>query len=81
MAKKRNEKAQEPPESLWVRYNQQPGQPYTPHTIGPFGTSTNPMVKISLNPGEWTEVNGEWALILSKSHLAHMFDFADRRPE
>lgn len=69
------------PKSLWVRYNQQPTMPAGAHTFGPFRTKLKPTLKISLTPGQWTEVNGEWGTALKESPLAKMFDFSDAKPE
>lgn len=82
MAKRQKETEPEAvPKSLWVRFNQQPGMPAGPHNFGPFATRLKPRLKISLTPGEWKEVNGEWATGLKESALSHMVDISPTKPD
>ena len=77
---KRAPRAEELP-SVWVRYNQQSGQAAGPHLFGPFPSRNSPSVRRSLDPGQWTEVDGHWGAALQASAIAYMCDFSDKAPK
>lgn len=67
--------------SLWVRYTTPPGQGAGPVSFGPLPSRLEPAKRITLTPGEWTEVCGTWGAALKASKLANQFEFAAKKPD
>lgn len=80
MAKKKSQQP-EPPATMWLRFNQQPGQAAVPHTYGPYPSKKKAALRITFLPGVWVEVNGTWAEALQGSKLAAHFDYSSTKPE
>ncbi len=66
--------------SVWVRYSTPTGQGAGPVTFGPLPSRLEPAKRITLTPGEWTEVDGVWGQALKESKLADQFEFSAKRP-
>lgn len=67
--------------NVWVRFNGGPGQAAGPHIFGPFVSRNSPSRRITLEPGQWTEVDGHWGRALAASKLSHMVDFSEKKPK
>lgn len=77
---KRGPRLEEAP-SVWVRFRQQSGQGAGPHTFGPFPSRNQPQRRITLQPDQWTEVDGHWGQALNQSQLAYMVEFSAKKPK